>query len=403
LRTLEDRIRPPFLARAWPRDLLGVALLVGLAVVLAPAMRVDFSGAGGAIEGAQGPLGAEPPTGALIQGLTGAMTSIYLLLALGLLLCLRCGAIDASVWVVSAVGGLVAAGCIKAGMATLPAVLLGVGAGAAVGAVNGLLVAFARLPSIAVTVATGLALMWATQAVCPQGRQIELPEYSFAGWQISLGESQPLVLTRMLIVGGLYSLVMLVLLAFDWFVRRPPSPGSRPVLLAAMAVSGALAAAAGALWLMEHNAAPVPTRLVDDLKAPAAAVLAGAAFLAGRGRGLLAGVFLPAALLLAGVWKLEVLNFQRWGYSLQLVLLGCMVLVVQQAGRDFTAGRWARQRMPLIGALVGTAGIVVFAAAANQASLYPRRMFQLGGLLIWLLSAALIVIYRAGPKGKAMT
>ena len=63
MRTLEERIRPPFLARAWPRDLLGVALLVGLVVVLAPAMRVDWAALGGTMEGPEGPLDAEPGEG----------------------------------------------------------------------------------------------------------------------------------------------------------------------------------------------------------------------------------------------------------------------------------------------------------------------------------------------------
>ena len=414
-------IRPPVLARAWPRDLLWFLLLAARAAVLLPLLHASWPDLFGA---EQDDLRRSRAWADLLVGATQQMASIYLLMALGFLLCLRCGAIDASVWVVSSLGGVLAAHAIT--VHHLPpwlAMALGVLGGAIVGTINGLLTAVARLPSIVATLLTALMILLALQLTQNQ-RQIRVPDETFDRWHLpaparasegvrgpdgpspggaplTAPDSQPLYVTRMLLVLGAYSLVLLALMAGDW--RRPRSwgPGSRKTLWASMIASGALSAGGGVLWILDRGVAPVATRLVDNLTVPVAAVLAGGAFLAGRGRTLLAAVFLPAALLLTNTWEGKVDLRQLAGYRLQTLLLGCMLLLVHLAGNDFTAGRRARTLGPLLSCLLAVCAIVLVAAGAGASSRVDRWV-QLGGLIVWLLAAALLLVTRMMDKDKSL-
>lgn len=90
-----------------------------------------------------------------------------LLIALGMNMVILTGQIDISVGSMFAVCGVVAGVLSKLGMPVLLAGFGGVLAGAFMGAINGALVAYVRIPSIVVTLATMVALRdglrWATQ------------------------------------------------------------------------------------------------------------------------------------------------------------------------------------------------------------------------------------------------
>ena len=428
------------LARSWPRDLLCMALLVGLAFALIPALHIDWSAAfGGGAGTTDDRLARTDAIGEAFRRLIGPMVCAYMIMGLGFLLCLRCGALDLSMWVVSGLGGVVMAAMILAGRSPLEGMIAGVLAGAAVGAVNGLLVAWARLPSVAVTLVVALAAMWGMQAKYPQ-RQIVLPEVIhrldangklrldrggnpitvpvFDSWHIvhkvemvspdnSLSAShraqpevvreeigRPLYVTRMLIVACVYSAVMLAILFIQRSMPGRPRPGSRWALFGALCMSGALSATAGALLLLDLNAATVPTRPVDNLLPLTAAILAGGAFLAGRGRTLLAGVLLPGAMLLCTTWDLNVVLLQWKGYDLHLVLLVCMVLLVHQAGRDFWIGPKAGNLPALISGFAAIAATVAVGASACAQNLHGRVALQIAGLAIWFLAAAVLALSR---------
>src|SRR3954469_1913678 len=98
-----------------------------------------------------------------------------LLIAIGMTLVILTGQIDISVGSVFAVCGVSAGVFAKAGLPTPIAGLAACFAGAAMGALNGALVAYLRIPSIVVTLATMAALRdglrWATQGAWIQ----ELP------------------------------------------------------------------------------------------------------------------------------------------------------------------------------------------------------------------------------------
>jgi rhamnose transport system permease protein len=403
------------LARAWPRDLVWLLLLASLAAALAPFLRVDWAGLFGAPAGGHEAFRQGRAYDELLSGVTRKMASFYLPMALGWLLCLRCGAIDLSVWVVSSLSGVVAARCILAQAPPWEGMALGVLVGAAVGALNGLLTAVARIPSIIATFLTGLAILFAMQWVQPD-RQVVVPDRTFDQWHLPVPtapglaapgaqvgsptevpsaeeESQPLFVTQMLLALAAYSLVMIVLLTMDWFRPKAWGPGSRRKLWFSMVASGALAAVGGGLWLLDHGKAPVSTRLVDDFTVPVAALLAGGTFLGGRGRTLLAAVFLPGALLLTNLWREDVWLFQWHAYPLQVALLVCLVLLVQAAGSDFTAGKRAYRAGPLASAVLAAAGIVLLAVGA---AIRPDtgRWIQSAGLAIWALAAGVLLVCR---------
>ena len=86
----EDKLSPPNLRGQWVRDVLGMGLVLALAVPLVSALRWADSGQ-------------------YLSDVAGQMASYGLLLAMGFLLALRCGAIDLSVWSSAGLGGLVAA------------------------------------------------------------------------------------------------------------------------------------------------------------------------------------------------------------------------------------------------------------------------------------------------------
>ena len=136
---LEEKLRPRAAGNPWAQDIFGMGLLLGLAAMLVPAWDTGDQ--------------------RYISDVAGQMASFYLLPAMGFLLCLRCGAIDLSVWAAAALGGMVAAGLIAADVAPVLAFAAALGSGLALGVVNGALVAGLRLPSAVVSLAVAFAVV----------------------------------------------------------------------------------------------------------------------------------------------------------------------------------------------------------------------------------------------------
>ena len=380
---LEDKLRSPSPADPWSRDVLSVALLLILAAVLIPAWDI----------------GRENFQHAVI----GQMASFLLLPALGFLLALRCGAIDLSVWVSAGVGGVVAGVLMGRGLSAPWAFAGGAAAGLAIGAVNGVLVGLGGLPSIVMTLITAAGAMWITGQLVP-GRSVSIPEITFGGWLAR--HHSPVLAARVLTIAGVYLAALLVLMLIDvaaWFGARF---GRKLSLFAALCASGVLSAVGGACWLIDNSQAPVPTRLVDDLRIPAAAVLAGGVFLARRGRELLAGMSLPAALLLVTIWRQKAWHLPApgQGYALQLLVLVGMTIVVHLAFARYLDARGSGQNWPMASALMTLAGLAVVAAAANfdpQGTVH--NVFHAAGIAMWLSGtvALLATIRRARQPDAA--
>jgi len=382
---LEDKLRPAAPPDPWSRDALSVAVLLVLTAALVPAWDVTADN--------------------LHQVVVGEMASWLLLPALGFLLALRTGAVDLSVWVVAGVGGLVAAALLTRGVPPVQAFAAAGGAGLAIGCLNAALVVWAGLPSPAATLLTGLAAMWTSWALV-SGRDLVVPEQVVTPW-IDWHPTPALAL-RVLAVLAVYVSVLVVLTAVDaaaWRHRRLPR---RPGVFAALAASAMLAALGGAVWLLESRWAPVPWRLVGDLRIPAAALLAGGAFLARPGRELLAGMSLPPAMLIATVWRQKVwLLPTAWGYDLQLVVLIGMVAGTQIALARFAAVRASprARNWPLAAAILTLAGMALVASAASAAApgaLLAAPILRAAGMVLWLAGTTAIVISsRSAPGPQA--
>jgi predicted ABC-type sugar transport system permease subunit len=368
---LEDRLRPPLPADPWSRDLLMAALLLILAAVLLPAWdiaRVDF-----------------------LHMVAGQMASYLLLPAMAFLLALRCGAIDLSVWVTAGVGGVVAASLIRAGVSMPAAFAAAAAAGLALGVVNGLLVAFAHVPSVAATAVVAVGAILATGQVV-DSRVLVVPERAVDPYLL---HGSGVLAVRVLIVAGVYAVALLGLIATDYAVwRRKLRLARRWSLLAALSASGVLAAMGGACFLIDNGSAPVPTRLVDDLRIPAAAVLAGGLFLGRRGRELLAGVSLPAALLIATIWRQKVWHLPApgYGFALQLLVLTGMVIVVHVAFGRYVEARGTGRRLPVANVLMTLSGLALVAAAGNFPNGLWHDLFHAFGIAVWLSGTAALVI-----------
>lgn len=225
-----------------------------------------------------------------------------LIVAIGMTLVILLGEIDISVGSQFAVGSVLIALMAKAG---LPVLLLPIAAmllGAAMGAVNGLLVGALGLPSIIATLAMMVAwrdgLRWSTDGAWVQG----LPHnFQWFGLEQSTAIS--------LIIGA----AIVLLLVFAWALRRLPvgralyATGSNveaarlagintvAMRIAVFALMGVLTQLAALLNAVRFDAVPGNTGIGLEMKAIAAVVVGGAAITGGRAN--LFGTFIGVMLL----------------------------------------------------------------------------------------------------------
>lgn len=263
-----------------------------------------------------------------------------LLVAIGTTLVILAGEIDISVGSVFAICGVVAGATAVAGLPMPAVAVVTCAAGAMLGALNGVLVAYAGLPSIVVTLAAMIALRdglrWATQGAWVQN----LPA-SFQ-W---LGLSQSGFLASAAL------LVVLVQLVLSWSTRRVAAfrsvyaTGSdvqaarlagidtRLVKFAVMAAGGAFTGAAALLNAVRFSQVPSNAGIGLEMKVIAAVVVGGAAVRGGRGS--LTGTLLGAALLASVGPALVFLGVTS---SWERAIYGAIVLVA------VTADAWSVRR-----------------------------------------------------------
>jgi rhamnose transport system permease protein len=228
-----------------------------------------------------------------------------LLVAMGTLLVMLTGEIDISVGSVFAICGVLAGGCAVAGLPLVAVVVIAVAAGAALGALNGALVAYVGLPSIVVTLASMVALRdglrWATQGAWIQN----LPS-SF----------QWLGLSQAAFPVAAFALVAVLQAALSWSATRVAAfravyaTGSdaqaarlagietRLVKFVVFAAGGAFTGLAALLNAVRFNQIPSNAGIGLEMKVVAAVVVGGAAVRGGRGTftGTLLGIVLLASI-----------------------------------------------------------------------------------------------------------
>lgn len=216
------------------------------------------------------------------------------LLALGLGLTMIAGEFDLSVAGSYAAGGMIA---VQAGQSSPAAgILAAVAAGAAIGAVQGGLIAFLRIPSLPVTLATYIALLGLTSAMSG-GLSVT---YANTGATLAIDRtvaavfSVPSVITlaafalAALVLGGTRLGRELRAIGGDRRASRVAGVRVGRVLVGLFTVSGTLAALGGALLSYSYASAN-PDPGLQPLILAAVACLVGGVSLAG-GRGLPAGL-----------------------------------------------------------------------------------------------------------------
>jgi ribose/xylose/arabinose/galactoside ABC-type transport system permease subunit len=191
----------------------------------------------------------------------------------------------------------------EAGLPIAIAALVGLVLGAAAGAVNGVLIAVARIPDLVVTLATMAIYRGFAQAVAQNRVHSNLPAgYRFLG-EGTLGGWMP---APWLIVLGVWVAAFIILhrarLGRHAFAIGASAPAARyagvPVArakIALYALSGLAAAAAAIIYTGRANTAKSVDGLGLELDAIAAAVLGGASIQGGRGSAI--GVFLAVLTL----------------------------------------------------------------------------------------------------------
>ena len=228
-----------------------------------------------------------------------------LVAALGATLVVLAGQIDISVGSVFAICGVMAGVLAKAGLPVAAAVLGACLIGAALGALNGALVAYARIPSIVVTLATMVALRdglrWVTQGAWVQDLPAQFQWLGFAQatypW-LSAGLTLGLVIA---IAWGLRHVAAgraLYATGSNREAARLAGIDTRAITWAVFTAAGALTGLAAVLNAVRFNQIPPNAGLGLEMRVIAAVVVGGTAITGGRGTvtGTVLGVILLGGL-----------------------------------------------------------------------------------------------------------
>ncbi len=225
-----------------------------------------------------------------------------LIVALGMVLVILTGQIDISVGSQFAICSVAAGIFARMGMPTPLAGAAACALGAAMGALNGVLVAWVRIPSIVVTLATMVALRdglrWATQGAWVQ----DLPaDFQWFGRSQTASEAITVACALALTLGigwGLRNLAAgRIVYATGSDANATRLAGIRPqlVVFLVFVAIGALTGFAAVFNAVRFQQIPSNAGMGLELKVIAAAVVGGVAIAGGRGT--IAGMLLGLALL----------------------------------------------------------------------------------------------------------
>jgi rhamnose transport system permease protein len=228
-----------------------------------------------------------------------------LMAAVGMTLVILAGQIDISIGSQFAICGVAAGLLAKSGLPLLTVGLAVLLLGAGLGAINGALVAYVRIPSIVVTLAAMVALRdglrWATEGAWVQ----DLPR-SFQWFGLTLAASEAVTTGLAIVLFAVAAWALRNLSAgravyavgSNEAAARLAGIDSARVTFCVFAVAGALTGFAAVLNAVRFNQIPSNAGLGMELKVIAAVVVGGTAIRGGRGTiaGTLLGVILLGAI-----------------------------------------------------------------------------------------------------------
>jgi ribose transport system permease protein len=216
--------------------------------------------------------------------------SINAIIATGMTIVILTGGIDLSVGSVMALSMTFSAGAMLAGVSPWVGVAIGLGTGGAAGAINGVLIAYARLPAIIVTLAMmeiprGLALFYT--GGYPQSG---LPEsFAWLGRGALFGIQVPIIIMAAVVAAAFVLLTYfpvgryLYSLGGNEEAARLSGVRVERYKLLAYVLSGATAALSGLVLSSRLMSGQPNAGLGFELDAIAAVVLGGTAITGGRG------------------------------------------------------------------------------------------------------------------------
>lgn len=235
----------------------------------------------------------------------GIQASVNVVLSVGMLMVIIIGGIDLSIGAVLATSGIAAAYLMRAGCPIFWAMLISCFAGAALGAMNGFIVTYMKLPPFVATLGT-TGIFRGVSLLITNGLPVsQLPEgLRVIGQGTLLGIPNPIVL--MVIV----AVIIHILLVYTSYGRSLYAIGSNyeATRLSGIAIKrntmltytieGFLAAVAGVILLGRLAVAQPNAALGYESNAIAAAVIGGASFSGGRGsvKGSLVGALIISVL-----------------------------------------------------------------------------------------------------------
>jgi ribose transport system permease protein len=255
--------------------------------------------------------------------------AVFGIIAVGQLLVILTAGIDLSVGSVLGLTGCITAELLVHGMGIVPAILLGLGAGAVIGVFNGVLVAHGKLPPFIVTLGM-LGIARGAVLVLTDASTVQPLPDSFA----NIANGTLLGLPNLLWMFAAVVAVAAFVLRRTVFGRYIYAVGSNPesarlagvpvtrVLVAVYAIAGLLAAVGGVLFTSRLNAG-IPTGGTGyELNAIAACVIGGASLFGAKGGafGAAAGALIVGTLNNGG--NLLAVN----SFYLQIII-GALILI----------------------------------------------------------------------------
>lgn len=226
----------------------------------------------------------------------------FLLVAVGMTLVILIGEIDISVGSQFAVASVVAGFLAKEGLPMPVLFLVMIAIGALMGAVNGVLVGWFKLPSIIVTLAMLVAwrdgLRWMTEGAWVQN----LPE-NFQWFGLGQTSGQILIVAISLVIFASFAWILrnlnlgraIYAVGSDSEAARLAGIEPKNIVFGVFVVMGALVGLSALLNAVRFNSIPSNAGTGFELKAVAAVVVGGAAITGGRGT--LIGTLIGVALL----------------------------------------------------------------------------------------------------------
>ncbi len=254
-----------------------------------------------------------------------------LIIALGMTLVILTGHIDISVGTMFAICGVAAGEFAKLGLPAVGAGIMACVVGAILGAINGALVAYARIPSIVVTLAAMVAfrdaLRWITQGAWVQ----DLPaNFQWLGTTQGVSDAITFFIAAALSLGigwGLQNLPAgrnVYATGSNENAARLAGIDSPLVVFLVFTILGALTGCAATLNAIRFNQIPSNAGIGLEMKVITAVVVGGTAITGGRGSIL--GTLLGVTLLGIISPALTFLGFSAyWERAIQGLIILCAV------------------------------------------------------------------------------